>query len=71
MLKFGFRIKTKSGAVVENLLIQAADLAHAEIRLLQMYPHATVLEYKCIDEPARGESMDLETAISLIIGKEG
>ncbi|MDN3575219.1 hypothetical protein QWZ03_00330 [Chitinimonas viridis] len=70
MLKFGFRIRTKTGAVVDNLVIQAHDLTHAEAKLLQMYHHATVLEAKPLDDTPRGEGVDLESAISLIIGRD-
>jgi hypothetical protein len=69
MQKFGFRIKTKSGTVVENLVIHASDLAQAEAKLLRMYHHATVLESKVMDDLPRGEGTDLEGAISLILGR--
>jgi hypothetical protein len=69
MQKFGFRIKTKAGALVDNLVIQANDLAHAESKLMQMYRHATVLETRAIEE-ASSQGADLESAISLIIGHD-
>jgi hypothetical protein len=70
MQKFGFRIKTKAGALVDNLVIQANDLAHAESKLMQMYHHATVLETRSIEEAASSQGADLESAISLIIGHD-
>jgi hypothetical protein len=69
MQKFGFRIKTKAGALVDNLVIQANDLAHAESKLMQMYHHATVLETRAIEETS-AQGADLESAISLIIGHD-
>jgi hypothetical protein len=69
MQKFGFRIKTKAGALVDNLIIQAQDLSHAESKLRQMYHHATVLESRAIDEQPSGQGMDLEGALSLIIAR--
>ena len=42
--KFGFRIRTQTGAMVDNLLIHAADLAAAETKLRRMYPNCQVLE---------------------------
>ena len=69
MQKFGFRIKTKTGTLVESLVIHARDLAHAEEKLRRMYHHATVLESKVMDELPRGEGTDLEGAISLILGR--
>lgn len=69
MQKFGFRIRTKAGALVDNLVIQASDLAHAEIKLRQMYHHATVLETRAIDDAVPGQGVDLESAISLILSQ--
>ena len=67
--KFGFRIQTRAGLVVENLAIQAETQEQAEAKLRQMYHHATVLECKVLDDVPRGDGTDLEGAISLIIGK--
>jgi hypothetical protein len=71
MLKFGFRIKTKNGALVDNLIIQANDLEHAERKLWQMYHDATIVEWRCLEEAPSREASDLEAAISLILGKGG
>ena len=70
MQKFGFRIQTRSGMTVENLIIHGADQAQAEIKLRQMYHHCTVLECKVVDDLARGDGTDLESAIALIVGKD-
>ncbi|WP_374353372.1 hypothetical protein [Chitinimonas sp.] len=69
MQKYGFRIRTKSGALVDNLVIQAVDLAHAEQKLRQMYHQASIVEAKFLDEQAGREGTDLEGAISLIVGQ--
>lgn len=72
MQRFGFRIKTRTGALVENLVIQAADLEHAELKLRQMYHQATILESRFLDDAQSSrEGTDLEGAISLILGKDG
>jgi hypothetical protein len=69
--KFSFRIQTRGGLTVENLLIQAADQAEAERRLRQMYMHCTILESKILaDSPPRSEMSDLEGVISLIAGQD-
>lgn len=70
MQKFGFRIKTKSGSVVENLVIHGQDQALAETKLLQMYPKAQVLECRPLDDAPRGEGSDLESVLSLIINSQ-
>lgn len=42
--KFGFRIRTRSGSMVDNLLIHGSNQAQAEQKLRQMYPDCQVLE---------------------------
>jgi hypothetical protein len=71
MQKFGFRIQTRSGLVVENLVIHAADLVMAEQRLKQMYIGCKVLESKVFeDSPPRSEVSDLEGVINLITNQD-
>ncbi|MBL8517981.1 MAG: hypothetical protein JNM76_13550 [Betaproteobacteria bacterium] len=67
MEKFGFRIQTRSGLAVDNLIIQAVDQATAEARLKQMYLGCTVLDVKVLESaPMRGDTSDLEGVINLI-----
>jgi alpha-D-ribose 1-methylphosphonate 5-triphosphate synthase subunit PhnG len=42
--RYGFRIRTRSGLIVDNLLIHGRDEADAERKLLQMYQHCKILE---------------------------
>ncbi len=49
--KFGFRIRTRHGLVVEHLMIHGRDEADAERKLRQMYLHCEILE-RCIMQPA-------------------
>jgi hypothetical protein len=46
--KYGFRIRTRSGMVVENLTIHGRDEADAERKLRQMYLHCQVLECRAV-----------------------
>jgi hypothetical protein len=73
MMKFGFKIRTRSGLVVDNLLIPGKDQADAERKLTQIYRHCEILETKAIQQQAtRDDSMDMDGIISLISrqGKE-
>jgi len=65
-LKFGFRIRTRSGLPVDNLVIQARDQADAERKILQMYLHCEIIECRQILVQAREDSAGLEDIISLI-----
>lgn len=42
--KYGFRIRTRSGAVVDNLLIFGRDNMDAERKLRQIYAGCEILE---------------------------
>jgi len=66
LVKFAFRIRTRSGTPVENLMVQAADQAQAERRIQQMYPHCDIIE--CREMPAllRDEGASLDSIISRI-----
>jgi hypothetical protein len=44
IFRFGFRIRTRSGAVVDNLSILGKDPSDAERKLLQVYPGCEILE---------------------------
>jgi len=69
VIKFGFRIRTRSGTVVENLMIAARDRPDAERRITQMYQHCEILDCHEVQPALKEESMDLERAINLI-GRE-
>ncbi|MFN0040332.1 MAG: hypothetical protein ACKVP2_12540 [Burkholderiales bacterium] len=66
MLKFGFRIRTRSGLPVDNLVVHAKDRADAERKISQMYLHCEIIECKQIQTAAREDGSDLENIISLI-----
>jgi hypothetical protein len=46
ILKFAFRIRTRGGLIVDNLLIHGRDEIDAERKLRQMYQYCKVLECK-------------------------
>ncbi|HKQ25063.1 MAG TPA: hypothetical protein VJT81_11540 [Burkholderiales bacterium] len=65
MIKFGLKIRTRSGLPVDNLVVQARDQADAERKIKQMYMHCEILECRQI-QTARDEATDLDGIISLI-----
>ena len=66
LAKFGFKIRTRNGLIVDNLLIQARDHDDAEQRLRQMYMQCEILETRVIEPAAQAESTYLDGIISLI-----
>ena len=74
--KFGFRIRTRQGLIVEHLMIHGRDEADAERKLRQMYLHCEILERSVmqpammqstlVSPPGAGDGTSFEEIISLI-----
>jgi hypothetical protein len=70
MNKYGFRIRTRSGSMVENLQVHARDRAEAESKINQIYHHCEILECQEITPTLKKEGLDLDDVISLINKQE-
>ena len=66
MIRFGFKIRTRSGLPVDNLVVQARDQAEAERKITQMYLHCEILECRAMQTASKEEPADLENIISMI-----
>ena len=66
-VKYGFRIRTRSGMVVENLTIHGRDEADAERKLRQMYLHCQVLECRTVTAAARSDVVSFEDVVALVL----
>ena len=71
MIKFGFKIKTRGGTVVDNLLIAARDRAEAERKVTQIYHHCEILDCHEVQPSVNEDTLDLERAINLITKEIG
>ena len=71
MFKYGFRIRTRSGTPVENLVVHARDQAEAERKLNQVYPHCEITECRVIHTAIGDDGASLESIISLISRQTG
>ena len=60
-LKFGFRIRTRRGLLVERLMIHGRDEADAEKKLRQIYQHCEILERRVM-RPAMQPALSPATA---------
>jgi len=66
--KYGFRIRTRDGLMIENLMIHGRDAADAQRKLMQMYRHCEVLECR-VRRPAASapaQSPTFEEVIELV-----
>jgi len=66
MSKFGFRIRTRHGLIVENLLIQGRDESDAERKLRQMYLHCQILDRTVQESTNRNVRANFEDIVSLV-----
>jgi len=66
MNKYGFRIRTRSGGLVDNLQVQAHDRAEAEGKISQIYRHCEILECQEITPTLKKEGLDLDDVLALI-----
>jgi hypothetical protein len=52
-IKYGFRIRTRNGLLVERLWIHGRDEAHAEEKLRQIYQHCQIIHREVLNGPSR------------------
>lgn len=69
--KYGFRIRTRNGAIVENLSIAGRDESDAQRKLLQMYQGCEILASFSLPAPgtARNGHASYEDIMDLITAK--
>ena len=65
-IKYGFRIRTRHGLVVENLVIHGRDEADAERKLRQMYQHCKVLACMIVAAKKPEHHLRFENVVSLL-----
>jgi len=70
MNKYGFRIRTRTGGLVDNLQVQARDRAEAEGKISQIYRHCEILECQEITPTLKKEGLDLDDVLALINKQE-
>lgn len=67
--KFGFRIRTRDGGLVDNLVIAGRDEADAVRKLRQMYRECEIVESSAVhDDPKTTTSMSFEDVAKIING---
>lgn len=65
-IKYRFRIRTRHGLVLENLVIHGRDEADAEKKLRQMYLHCQVIECMIVAAPQKAGTISFEDMVSLL-----
>jgi hypothetical protein len=67
VVKFGFRIRTRSGSTVDHLASHGKDLEDASRKLRQMYQHCEVLESWSESTQLRPAGQSFEDVVDLIV----
>jgi hypothetical protein len=65
-IKYIFKIRSRNGAIVENLQIYGKDADDAKAKLMQMYIHCEILE-ESIQLPQHKGNAGFEEVINLIL----
>jgi hypothetical protein len=66
MYKYTFKIRARTGIVVENLTVHARDRLEAEKKLAQIYRDCEFLECREVAAPMATEGLDFESVLSMI-----
>jgi hypothetical protein len=66
--KFGFRIRTRDGSLVDNLAITGRDEADAVRKLRQMYRECEILEANAVHGELKTASLSFEDVAKIITG---
>ncbi len=63
--KYIYRIRSRSGSIVENLQIYGKDAEDAQRKLNQMYTHCEILEENIVQPTVSGS---FESVIDVVVG---
>jgi hypothetical protein len=66
MYKYTFKIRARTGIIVENLTVHARDRLEAEKKLAQIYRDCEFLECREIAAPVASDGVDFESVLSMI-----
>ena len=66
MNKYGFKLRTRGGMLVENLQVHARDREEAERKINQVYHQCEIIECQEVTPTLKKEGLDLEDVIALI-----
>ena len=66
LTKFSFRIRTRIGLVVDNLMIHGHDESDAQRKLRQIYRDCEILDCVCQRGNVRSPPVSLEDVLSII-----
>lgn len=66
MVKYTFKIRARTGMVVEHLTVHARDRLEAEKKLEQIYHHCEFLDCREVAAASQSDGVDFESVLSMI-----
>ena len=66
MNKYSFKIRARTGMLVENLTVHGRDRFEAEKKLEQVYRDCEILECREVASAAQTDGVDFESVLSMI-----
>ena len=66
MYKYTFKIRARTGIIVENLTVHARDRLEAEKKLAQIYRDCEFPECREVAAPMASDGVDFESVLSMI-----
>lgn len=66
MNKYSFKIRARTGMLVENLTVHGRDRFEAEKKLGQVYRDCEILECREVASAAQTDGVDFESVLSMI-----
>jgi hypothetical protein len=68
--KYGFKIRTRGGMMVESLQVHARDREEAERKINQIYHQCAIVECQELTPASKPGGLDFEDVIALINKQE-
>ena len=66
MFKYTFKIRARTGMLVENLTVHGRDRFEAEKKLEQVYRNCEILDCREVSAPMASDGVDFESVLSMI-----
>jgi hypothetical protein len=66
MYKYTFKIRARTGMLVENLTVHGRDRFEAEKKLEQVYRNCEILDCREVSAPLATDGVDFESVLSMI-----
>jgi hypothetical protein len=66
MFKYTFKIRARTGMLVENLTVHGRDRLEAEKKLEQVYRNCEIIECREVAAPMASDGVDFDSVLSMI-----